>query len=123
MTERSTYEARHEQSKADAAVYPVTPDVAKAVADPKILHEEPKPKRRGRDHINVDSLIFQLQQDAEGVRELTSGQRKSIEILLNKSLPNLQATTISGDNSEDPVRTVSRIELVDLVSSPSRTTP
>jgi hypothetical protein len=47
-------------------------------------------------------LINRLQDNALGKIELTDGQRKSIEILLRKSAPDLQAVTISGD-AENPL--------------------
>ncbi len=52
--------------------------------------------------IQTSQLINRLQENALGELELNSTQQKSIEILLRKALPDLQAITISGDD-ENPV--------------------
>ncbi len=55
-----------------------------------------------REKIQTSMLINRLTQNAMGEIELTAIQQKSIEILLRKSAPDLQAITISGDD-ENPV--------------------
>ena len=52
-----------------------------------------------REKIQTSMLINRLTENANGnlPAELTAGQIKSIEILLRKSAPDLQAVTISGD--------------------------
>lgn len=64
-----------------------------------------------REKIQTSMLINRLTANANGElpTELTTGQLKSIEILLRKSAPDLQAITIIGD-SESPL--VHRIERV-----------
>ena len=67
-----------------------------------------------RKKIQVSQLINVLTNHAlTGDSEISLSRMKAIEILLRKSLPDLSAITISGD-PENPVRSVSRIELVDL---------
>lgn len=57
-----------------------------------------------REKIQTSQLINRLQNHAlsEEVTELKPSQLKAIEILLKKSLPDLQSTEITGDN-EAPV--------------------
>lgn len=55
-----------------------------------------------REKIQTSMLINRLHQNAIGEIELTATQQKSIEILLRKSAPDLQAVTISGDE-ENPL--------------------
>ena len=52
--------------------------------------------------IQTTQLVKRLQENALGDLELTAQQQKSIEILLRKTLPDLQSITISGD-AENPV--------------------
>lgn len=75
------------------------------------LHQEDVRKK-----IQVSQLINVLTDHAlnEG-SEISMSRMKAIEILLRKSLPDLSAVTISGDD-ENPVRHVSRIELVPLTN-------
>ncbi len=64
--------------------------------------------------IQASQLINVLQNHALGKSEELSPSRiKAIEILLRKSVPDLQSVEITGD-PENPVQTVSRIELVPL---------
>lgn len=75
-----------------------------------------------RKKIQASQLINVLQDHAFGhSEELSQSRMKAIEILLRKSLPDLSAVVISGDE-ENPLQTVSRIELVSLVSSTDSTT-
>lgn len=67
-----------------------------------------------RKKIQVSQLINVLTDHAlTGESEMSMSRMKAIEILLRKSLPDLSAITISGD-PENPVSTVSRIEIVPL---------
>jgi len=50
-----------------------------------------------RTKIQTSQLINRLQDNAFGNIELTSGQLKSIEILLKKTLPDLQSIEHTGD--------------------------
>lgn len=65
-----------------------------------------------REKIQTSMLINRLTQNANGEleTELTTGQLKSIEILLRKSAPDLQAVTISGD--EDNPLVISEIRRI-----------
>ena len=86
----------------------------------KIATEEPKPRKQPRDRIRVDRLVDLLQADAEGaeilngekVKPMTLGQRRSIEILLDRALPRLSATTVSGDPEGAPVQSKWTVEFV-----------
>lgn len=51
-----------------------------------------------RDKIQAALLIEKLQQCALEGLELTSQQMKAIEILLKKSVPDLQSIEMTGDN-------------------------
>jgi hypothetical protein len=55
-----------------------------------------------RSAIQTTQLVKRLQENALGTLEITQQQQKSIEILLRKTLPDLQAITISGDE-ENPL--------------------
>ncbi len=64
--------------------------------------------------IQASQLINVLQNHALGLTEELSPSRiKAIEVLLKKSVPDLQSVEITGD-PENPLQTVSRIELVPL---------
>ncbi len=52
---------------------------------------------RTREKIQTSQLINRLHDNAFGKIELTAGQLKSIEILLKKALPDLQAIELSGE--------------------------
>lgn len=67
-----------------------------------------------RAKIQASQLINVLQDHAlSGESELSMSRMKAIEILLRKSVPDLSAVQISGDE-ESPLKTVTRIELVPL---------
>ena len=59
-----------------------------------------KHQEETRSRIQTSQLINRLQNHAlsEEVNELKPSQLKAIEILLKKSLPDLQSTEITGDN-------------------------
>ena len=64
------------------------------------LHQEDVRKK-----IQAGALINILHDCAQGLEELKPDRMKAIEILLRKSLPDLSAVEISGDQ-ENPVQTV-----------------
>lgn len=64
-----------------------------------------------RTKIQTSQLIKRLEDHALGLIELTPAQVRSIEILIKKTLPDLQSIEHTG-NAENPVETVQRIELV-----------
>ena len=67
-----------------------------------------------RKKIQASQLINVLQDHAlTGGEDISHSRMKAIEILLRKSIPDLSAVTISGDD-ENPIKTVNRIELVAL---------
>lgn len=75
----------------------------------------PKQDERSRSAIKTTQLIKRLQSfafsetdEAGQPVEIDSGRMKAIEILLRKSLPDLSAVTLSGDN-DNPI-TVTAIE-------------
>lgn len=59
-----------------------------------------------RKRIQTSQLINRLQANALGEidPELSTGQIKSIETLLRKTIPDLQAITISGDDEAPPIQ-------------------
>jgi len=63
--------------------------------------------------IQTSQLINRLTDHALGDTELSATQIRAIEILLKKSIPDLSAIEISGDE-ENPLQLVGRIELVAL---------
>ena len=67
-----------------------------------------------RKKIQASQLINVLQDHAltDG-SELSMSRMKAIEILLRKSIPDLSAVTISGDD-DNPVKTITRLEIVAL---------
>lgn len=65
-----------------------------------------------RNKIQTSQLINRLEKQAFGEVDLTPGQLKAIEILLKKSLPDLQSVQLTG-SADDPVEIITRIELVD----------
>lgn len=70
-----------------------------------------------RAKIQASQLINVLQNHAlTGEGEIPPTRLKAIEILLRKSVPDLSAVTISGDE-DNPLRTVGRIEMVPLTSA------
>lgn len=58
----------------------------------KLNHDD-----RTREKIQTSQLINRLMDNANGQIELTTGQIRSIEILLKKTLPDLQAITLEGN--------------------------
>lgn len=58
----------------------------------KLTHDE-----QTRNRIQTSQLVNRLHQNAFGEIELTQGQIKSIDILLKKALPDLQAVTHNGN--------------------------
>jgi hypothetical protein len=67
-----------------------------------------------RAKIQASQLINVLQNHAlNGGEELPQSRMKAIEILLRKSVPDLSAVTISGDE-DNPIHHVGRIELVPM---------
>jgi hypothetical protein len=66
--------------------------------------------------IQTSQLINRLTDHALGDTELSATQIRAIEILLKKSIPDLSAIEISGDE-ENPLQLVGRIELVALEHS------
>ena len=63
--------------------------------------------------IQTSQLLNRLTDHALGDTELSATQIRAIEILLKKSIPDLSAIEISGDE-ENPLQLVGRIELVAL---------
>jgi hypothetical protein len=70
------------------------------------LHQEDVRKK-----IQAGALINILHDCAQGLEELKPDRMKAIEILLRKSLPDLSAVEISG-NEDNPLQTVSKLEYV-----------
>lgn len=67
-----------------------------------------------RAKIQAGQLVKVLQDHAlTGVGELAPTRLKAIEILLRKSMPDLQAITLATD-PDNPLQTVTRIELAPL---------
>lgn len=69
-----------------------------------------------RAKIQASQLINVLQKHALGeTEELPASRLKAIEILLRKSVPDLSAVEVSGDE-ENPLSVINKIELVPLTS-------
>jgi hypothetical protein len=64
-----------------------------------------------RQKIRASQLINRLEEHALGEECLETSQVRAIEVLLKKVLPDLAAIELSGD-ADNPVETVTRIELV-----------
>lgn len=58
----------------------------------KLTHDQ-----KTREKIQTSQIINRLVNHIDGTVEMKSTQIRAAEILLNKTLPNLQATTIAGD--------------------------
>ena len=92
--------------------------MAKFLASPagqKVATTEPQERKRPRDRINVNQLIDRLYADITGdttAKALTPSQIRAAEILLNKALPNLQATTVSGDPDGVPIQNKHTVEFI-----------
>ncbi|MCP4465871.1 MAG: hypothetical protein GY813_03850 [Halieaceae bacterium] len=50
-----------------------------------------------RAHIQANRIVEELQRHLHGEREMTATQIRAAQILLDKSLPNLQSTELQGD--------------------------
>ena len=75
-----------------------------------------------RKKIQASQLINVLQNHAlDGEGEFSHTRMKAIEILLRKSVPDLSAITVSGDD-ENPIAITSRIELVAMHDDSSNRT-
>lgn len=66
-----------------------------------------------RAKIQASQLVNVLQNHALNGGELANSRIKAIEVLLRKSIPDLSAVTIAGDE-EKPVHQITRIEIVPL---------
>ncbi len=72
-----------------------------------------------RAKIQASQLINVLQEHAlTGESEISPTRLKAIEIRLRKSIPDLSAVTVTGDE-ENPVSVVGRIELVAVSANPA----
>lgn len=65
-----------------------------------------------RSKIQTSQLINRLTDHALNGLELSPTQVRAIEVLLKKSIPDLQSIQLSG-NEDNPVEVVTRIELID----------
>ena len=66
-----------------------------------------------RAKIQTSQLVNRLTDHALGTIELSPTQVRAIEILIKKTLPDLQSITHSGDE-DNPLALVTRVELVPL---------
>jgi hypothetical protein len=67
-----------------------------------------------RAKIQASQLVNVLQNHALGItEELSASRLKAIEILLRKSIPDLQSVEHKGDGG-GPIETITRVELVAL---------
>ena len=66
-----------------------------------------------RAKIQASQLVNVLQNHALNGTELANSRIKAIEVLLRKSIPDLQSVTVSG-NEDSPLQTITRIEIVPL---------
>lgn len=64
-----------------------------------------------RAKIKTSQLINRLENHIFGDVELSASQVRGIEILLSKTLPNLQATEITGDVENPVVHTIKLVPL------------
>jgi hypothetical protein len=65
-----------------------------------------------RAKIQTSQLVNRLTDHALGTVELSPTQVRAIEILIKKTLPDMSAVQVSGDE-DNPLEVVTRIELVD----------
>lgn len=65
-----------------------------------------------RSKIKTSQLVNRLEDHALGLLELSATQIKAIEVLIKKTLPDLQSIELTGD-PDNPVEHVHIIELVD----------
>ena len=66
-----------------------------------------------RAKIQASQLVNVLQNHALNGTELANSRIKAIEVLLRKSIPDLQSVTVSG-NEDSPLQTITRIEIAPL---------
>lgn len=64
-----------------------------------------------RAKIKTSQLVNRLEDHALGTLDLSASQIKAIEVLIRKTLPDLQSIEHKGD-AENPIETVTRIEIV-----------
>lgn len=64
-----------------------------------------------RQKIQASQLVNRLHDHAIGKTDMTPTQVRAAEVLLKKCVPDLSTVTMAGD-PDNPVRTVTRIELV-----------
>lgn len=76
----------------------------------------PQHQEEVRAKIQASMLINRLTKCAMGEIKMTGDQIRAAEILLKKSVPDLQAVQLSGD-VENPVKAVTEIRLVPLDGS------
>jgi len=127
MSKPGQYQRNRDQAAKDAKDFPVVPEAAAAATDPRVTSAEPAERKTPRARIMVDHLIDRLQADIKGegtfngaqIKPLTPSQIRGIEILLNKALPNLQATTVSGDPDGVPVQS-KHTHTVEFVNASAR---
>ena len=70
-----------------------------------------------RDKIQASMLINRLQDHIAGKIDLSSSQVRGIEILLNKSLPSLQATELDATVNTSDAASMTDAQLVAIASS------
>lgn len=91
-------------------------DTAVAAKDAGGSSEKPKRSRdmHIRDKIRAAVILERLERQALGELEppMTKDQITAAQIVLKKVIPDLQAMTLSGNSSADPVNIVQRIERV-----------
>lgn len=78
----------------------------------------PRHQDEVRTKIQTSQLVNRLQEHAlsTGEDEISASRLRAIEILLKKSLPDLSAIELTGQDGE-AIETVTRIELVPLKSN------
>lgn len=67
--------------------------------------------QKTRERIQTSQLINRLQSYAKGEIELKTGQVKAIDILLRKTVPDLSAVQLTGQDG-NPIETVNTVKLV-----------
>ena len=78
---------------------------------------KPRHQDEIRDKIKTSQLINRLENHALDELDLKPSQIKAIEILLNKTLPNLQSTELSGDPDNPVGFTLIERKIVDTNNS------
>ncbi len=74
---------------------------------------------RTREKIQTTQLVNRLAKHAVGEVEMTSTQIRAAEILLNKTLPNLQAIDVKAEVTNTDARTATDNELLDIATGGS----